>query len=310
MNLRTHPPKNLKSVQYFSKLDKGEKSRFRQFLDSFLSSCKESENLRERAENLYLPLYFWCRELLTQQDSPHPLILGINGPQGVGKTTLTEALVKCFAIEGEKALALSIDDFYLTRQEQISLAAMNQNNRYLQLRGYPGTHDVELGSQVLKHLKSVENSGTVRLPRYDKSLFGGLGDRLPLSEWPEVRMPLRIVFLEGWMLGFRPVSSERIKEEGLKVINSLLAQYEKWHCQLDGFVQLSHSNFNQISLWRIQAEEKMKAQGKAGMSLAEIKGYIELFRPAYELYSDGLDTFGQEYLGCLRVNIGADRLPR
>ena len=43
--------------------------------------------------------------------------------------------------------------------------------------------------------------------RYDKSAFGGLGDRADPAAWPVAAPPVDIVLLEGWMLGFRPVGA-------------------------------------------------------------------------------------------------------
>lgn len=46
------------------------------------------------------------------------------------------------------------------------------------------------------------------VPRYDKSLRGGYGDRAPKDTWPVLEGPLQVVLFEGWMLGFKPLGKE------------------------------------------------------------------------------------------------------
>jgi D-glycerate 3-kinase len=162
-------------------------------LNSVTPSC-------EAIERFYLPVYLWCLERI---GNSRPVLIGINGPQGSGKSTLTRALCELCELEGYRAATVSIDDFYLTRAAQIRLAQENPDNRYLQSRGYPGTHDIALGTEVLTALKG--QTGEVLIPRYEKSLFEGKGDRLPESSWNPAPLPLDFIFLEGWMLGFRPV---------------------------------------------------------------------------------------------------------
>ena len=49
-------------------------------------------------------------------------ILGLSAPQGAGKTTIMAEVCNALAEEGLNAASISIDDFYLTRHEQIALA--------------------------------------------------------------------------------------------------------------------------------------------------------------------------------------------
>jgi D-glycerate 3-kinase len=59
--------------------------------------------------------------------------------------------------DGCRMVSISIDDFYLSRAEQIALAKRYSDNPFLQQRGYPGTHDVGLGVSVLTALKTTES---------------------------------------------------------------------------------------------------------------------------------------------------------
>lgn len=76
-----------------------------------------------------------------------PLIIGLNGVQGVGKTTLVAALAAALAGEknnsnggndGVKTLVFSLDDFYLTHHDQQALSEANPGNALVQHRGEPG----------------------------------------------------------------------------------------------------------------------------------------------------------------------------
>lgn len=68
-----------------------------------------------------------------------PFVVGLNGVQGVGKTTLVRALAQTLQErEGLPTLVVSIDDFYLTHADQLALAAAHPDNALVQHRGEPG----------------------------------------------------------------------------------------------------------------------------------------------------------------------------
>lgn len=67
-----------------------------------------------------------------------PLLVGVNGMQGVGKTTLVADLAARLRLAGIPALACSIDDFYLDRGRQEALARSQPGNALVQHRGEPG----------------------------------------------------------------------------------------------------------------------------------------------------------------------------
>jgi D-glycerate 3-kinase len=68
-----------------------------------------------------------------------PFIIGLNGVQGVGKTTLVKSLANTLR-KGKslETLVLSLDDFYLKHEDQIALAALLPDNALVQVRGEPG----------------------------------------------------------------------------------------------------------------------------------------------------------------------------
>lgn len=229
------------------------------------------------------------------------LVVGVNGPQGAGKSTLSQALVNSLGERGLRAQSVSIDDFYLTRSEQMALAAAHPRNPYLQQRGYPGTHDVRLGARVLDALRVP--AGTVEIPRYDKGAHGGNGDR---AGFTRATLPFDVVLFEGWMLGFTPVA---VPPAGLELVNESLRFYHAWHERIDAFVQLVPLDFRWVVDWRVEAEARTRAEGKSGMSEEAIRDYVSRFLPAYETYLPGLEKETPGSVEALRVRIGRDRNP-
>jgi D-glycerate 3-kinase len=257
---------------------------------------------------LFLPVLFWLMRMAGQL-APRPLIAGISAPQGAGKSMLGRLLVPLLEEHGYRACALSIDDFYLTHAEQERLAAAHPGNPYLRYRGYPGTHDVRLGSATLEALRSCPVGAEVRLPRYDKSLHAGRGDRLPAEHWSPVSGPLDIVLVEGWMLGFQPLPPERISDPQLRAPNELLRGYDAWERFIDVLVILRTRDPESIVRWRIEAEESMKASGRPGLDRSAAEDYIRRFLPAYALYAASVTHGWWAPDRQLELVLGPDRLP-
>lgn len=184
----------------------------------------------------------------------------------IGKTFLTSKLRAELSspAHGLSIAVLSIDDLYLPHSGLVDVAAAHPENHLLSGRGPPGTHDIPLGSKLLQELKSINESGkentVVRFPAFEKSLFGGEGDRI--EEGVVVRPPLDIVILEGWCVGFCPVDENEVnrryeipitdlqgtldlqsfKKENILEINANLWNYVEWWKFFDCFIQVSHGS--------------------------------------------------------------------
>jgi D-glycerate 3-kinase len=221
----------------------------------------------------------WIKEKLAKSQSK-PLMVAVSGAQGIGKTTLTGQLVESFAGEGIKCVSISVDDFYLTREEQQNLTDSTANT-YLKQRGYPGTHDVALATDCLFRLKRGE---PCEIPRYDKSKYNGLGDRAGKDEWLAVHEAQDVILFEGWFLGFEPVQSP--PNNDLLEINEALSQYRDCLSLFDYLIYLKPQEIEYVVDWRVEAEKNMRALGKSGMTDDQTREYILKFLPAYGLYRD------------------------
>ena len=109
---------------------------------------------------------------------------------------------------------LSIDDFYLPHKLQTELAASNPDNPLVQHRGQPSTHDLTFALSIFASLRDGKET---QIPSYDKSAFGGQGERTSQNEWKVVNRigeeRIRIVILEGWCVGFRALETQELREK-------------------------------------------------------------------------------------------------
>jgi len=208
---------------------------------------------------------------------PPPLVLGIAGAQGSGKTTLAAQLERTLAAAGATVAACSLDDFYLSRGRRAELAATV--HPLLATRGVPGTHDVA-------HLESVIHSlgrpGTVAVPRFDKSA----DDLLPPAQWRQVQAPVDVLVLEGWCLGAEPekpgtlqtpVNALEAEEDAAgqwrRYANDALAgQYAALWRHLHGLIFLEVPDLRAVLRWRTEQEQALPRTRR--MNDAELRRFI------------------------------------
>jgi D-glycerate 3-kinase len=248
----------------------------------------------------------WCLERLRAARG-RPWVLGLQGPQGCGKSTAAASLLQGAVRQGLRAAAVSIDDFYLTHAEQLAVAARYPGNPTMLYRGYPGTHDVALGARVIRELADPA-PGQVLVPAYDKSAHAGRGDRRPGSQWSRVELPLDFVIVEGWMLGFAPVDEAGLDAD-LSVPNALLAAYAAWNQQLDAFVHMDVESLDTIVTWRVDSERARRDRGETALSDEDARDYIHRFLPAYRAWASRL----REHPPCadaLTLVLAPDRSPK
>ncbi|KAK9417725.1 putative D-glycerate 3-kinase [Seiridium unicorne] len=279
-------------------------------------------------------------------NSGKPFIIGLNGVQGVGKTTLVKALSSTLRDqEGLQTLVVSIDDFYLKHEDQVALAESHPDNVLVSCRGEPGncshmaipmhtcrrpsdedtgTHDMVLASQFFS---AIVEGKPAKIPQYDKSAFSGQGDRGPESSWESINQPgqpkVQVVIFEGWCVGFRPLSPREVetkwqapsrtldlhKLEHLLFVNERLQGYESITELFDAFIHIDAEDTQYVYDWRREQEVKLREEKGTGMTDDQVTKFVDAYYPAYELFSDKLRQGvlpGKS--GCqLRLVVGKDR---
>lgn len=196
-------------------------------------------------------------------------VLGICGPQGAGKTTLTRVLQTVLQeIAGLSVAVLSLDDLYLSSADRRRLAL--EIHPLLRTRGVPGTHDVALGVQLIERLLEAGSSQQTRLPWFNKAL----DEPCPLGEQPVFNGRADLVILEGWCVGARPqIQSaliepvnelERQEDAGGNwrgyVNDQLTGPYQGLYGMLDRLLLLHAQRFEDIYAWRLMQEHKLAAK--------------------------------------------------
>lgn len=220
-----------------------------------------------------------------------PLIVGLAGAQGSGKSTLAAQMAQRLPFcagarpNGAGALpdaggnvppvsvAVSLDDFYLTRARRQALAA--QIHPLFATRGPPGTHDLPL---LLDVLLRVRAGRPVNLPVFDKLA----DDRLPPQHWRHFDR-IDVLFLEGWCIGASPQPAALLAEpvNALEAaedpdalwrthINQALAgSYARAWAMLDALAFLAAPDWDTVPRWRAEQEAGLtRATGRPGMNAA------------------------------------------
>jgi D-glycerate 3-kinase len=216
-----------------------------------------------------------------QQRLDRPLIQGIVGAQGAGKTTLCQLLQCLLTGLGYPTLSLSIDDFYKTFAER---QALRQQDPRLSWRGPPGTHDLDLALQVLRQLRESSDQ-PVAIPRFDKTAHQGAGDR---SELTELAQGNKIILFEGWLIGARPIPPERFASapppidseadrQFAREMNMGLQVYQPLWGQLDRLMVLDLADYQSSYQWRTQAEQAALGRGEGGMDKEAVTAFVTYF---------------------------------
>lgn len=244
-----------------------------------------TEQVIHNHHRLFVPFCDW----LVKQQIDRPLIVGINGSQGSGKSTLTKIL-KTIIEQGfdKTVVSLSIDDLYKTKYERQKMAEVV--HPLFSTRGVPGTHDTNLGISVLNHLLEG-NHNELAIPVFDKSI----DDRLPVSQWPVFKGQCDIVLFEGWCVGAiaeneeslnTPVNTlEQFEDEDASwrhiINNQLKNDYSDLFSLIDLQVLMKIPGFEKVYEWRELQENKLKVSSESDtdsslsiMSNKEIKRFI------------------------------------
>ncbi|EAQ98332.1 hypothetical protein [Congregibacter litoralis] len=253
----------------------------------FLEAHRLQASYLDTARRYFDPLARMLGDRQAQRGAS--LKVALNGSQGSGKSTLGDYLCAILKEDfGLSAVALSLDDFYLTRAERAVLA--ENVHPLLQTRGAPGTHDVDLLRRTLDTL-GQPSALPVRIPRFDKSA----DDRALPEDYSTCQAPVDVIILEGWCLGARSEASSRL----VKPMNALERDedpsgfwrnysneqlrifYEPFYDELDFWVMLQAPGFDQVLRWRSEQEQKLRdavrGQGAGLMDDGALLRFVQHF---------------------------------
>ena len=217
-------------------------------------------------------------------ESGHCRVIGLNGGQGSGKTTLAQRTAAGLEPRVMRTLEQSLDEVKLQRVARPALA--DSEHPLLSTRGVPGTHDVQIGRTLLDALRS--GASGLPLPRFDKAR----DDRVPRSEWFRLEAPVDLVLFEGWCVGatpepeaalVKPVNElERDEDPDAlwrRFVNRALEEeYADLFAGLDALVMLRVPDFEAVRRWREAQEAMLRGERGAergpGMSPEEVTRFV------------------------------------
>ncbi|CAM6054819.1 unnamed protein product [Sphagnum tenellum] len=245
-------------------------------------ACKQTlswlEDLRPDAAQNAVPL--------------RPLFVGVCGPPGKEERALKGA------------------------EQRPDPAKKERGNELFKYRGNPGTHDVDLALRTLDSLADANLTAprdadvTVRIPRYDKSLHGGRGDRLPFEQWDEVKSPFHVVLLEGWCVEFESVTDLQLEalldaaahddnshadcqpaisslrsypRHHVEKLNRSMLVYKPLWARLDTLIHLHTHSLDNVYEWRLEQERATREKYGSGMNDEEVRDFVDRFMPAHAI---------------------------
>ena len=269
------------------------------FISSQETKRDKFKNKEKMIKSFLIPVSFWIVKKINKKK---PLIIGLAGGQGSGKTTissiLTLILQKYFKLNVFK---ISIDDFYKTRRDRKIISITK--HPLLMTRGVPGTHDVDL---ILKFFKKVKLKSfkNLTVPKFNKAI----DDRCKKSLWHKLKSKPDVVIFEGWCVGAKaqtnkqlktPINSlERVYDQDIKwrshVNTQLKTKYKILFKQLDGLLYLKAKNFNILRNWRLKQERKLWVQTKNKknlkiMSSGDVINFMQTYqRITQQMFKDAI----------------------
>lgn len=248
-------------------------------------------------------------DIAAQKPGDRPLVLGVSGAQGSGKSTISGLLKTALDVaHGLSAVALSIDDFYLPKLERARLAATI--HPLCQTRGVPGTHDPALARRTIEALLTAGAAAQTPLPQFSKLE----DDRVPEGLWPMFEGQPDVVILEGWCVGARhrdpaswggPINTLEAEKdpEGIwwRWSNSQLnGDYQVLWDMFDLLLFIRVPDFDTVVASRIAQEETLARQNpelaKGRMTRQEIITFTAHYQRYTEQLREDLPTIADIFL--------------
>ena len=267
---------------------------------------------KERMIKSYLiPLCFWISK---KANIKKPYFVGLAGGQGTGKTTISSLikiiLSKYFKLD---VFRISIDDFYKTRKERISLS--KRVHPMLLTRGVPGTHDINMMLNFFKKSKS-EKFKRLKLPIFNKAI----DDRFSKKHWYDLKKKPDVIIFEGWCVGAKSEKNNTLK----KTINSmektkdqkqiwrkyvndqLKSKYKKLYSQLNCLIYLKAKDFSLLQKWRLKQERKLWVKSKKNLNTKIMsKDNVLTFMQTYQRVTQNMFKYTPKYASVI-INLNSN----
>ncbi len=214
-----------------------------------------------------------------------PIVAGLCGSQGSGKSTMASFLKVLLEARGLKTAILSLDDIYLTLPERERLG--REVHPLLKTRGVPGTHDTGLGMALIDVLS--DGVAEVSMPRFNKAE----DTRAPASTWPQVASPVDVILFEGWCVGAAPqddaalaapINTLETEEDPdgawRRYVNERLkTDYAALYARIDILALLKAPSFEVVFSWRSLQEKKLADRVRLdGLTGTKVMGPQEIRR--------------------------------
>jgi len=248
----------------------------------------ERKFTKEEEQRIIVPI---AERLSEMHRNGETTIVGIQGGQGTGKTTIVKIMEKRLKRQGFKVQSFSIDDFYKSWKERKALQQKYPVNPFYQIsRGLPGTHRVKFLLETLQRAKAGKDFA---IPLFDKSLYDGKGD--VLSKTKKVKGRQDFVIIEGWCVGMPTITSAQLlkickknsidikrldpKLQDYKVVLNFVKEYQPIWKLLDYQIMLKADSPEVHKRWRLLQEKRLKEKKGMGMSKQEVHAFVEPFLP-------------------------------
>ena len=249
-------------------------------IDALIARERLPASYKNIVEQRWRPLAAQIANWRAQHESP--IVVGVNGAQGSGKSTLCTFLADALLPEENlKTAVLSLDDFYLPKHARLKLA--EDVHPLLATRGVPGTHDAVSLAAAIDDLRAGE---TVTTPVFDK----GSDDRS--AQTRKITGPVDVILVEGWCVDApaqddvaleNPINALERNEDpdGVwrRYVNKRLkTDYKDLFSRLDRLIMLRVDSMESVFENRLRQERKLRAarpDARNIMSDEEVARFIQ-----------------------------------
>ena len=281
------------------------------FIKSQETKADKFKNKERMIKSFLIPLCFWIN---SKADKKKPYFVGLAGGQGTGKTT-TSSLIKIILSKYFKlnVFRISIDDFYKTRKERISLS--KRVHPMLLTRGVPGTHDINMMLNLFRKSKSKKFK-RLKLPTFNKAI----DDRFSKKHWYDLKKKPDVIIFEGWCVGAKSEKNDTLKRtinsmEKTKdqkqiwrkyVNDQLKTKYRKLYSQLNCLIYLKAKDFSLLQKWRLKQERKLWIKSKKSLNTKIMsKQDVLNFMQTYQRVTQNMFRYMPKYASII-INLNSN----